>query len=1306
MGYLSVHCVLFSKRIHGIAFAALAVLIVGFESSAATYYVNNQSTSASDSNPGTESQPWQTLSKASSTVAPGDTVIVRPGTYNERVNFYGGNLNSATVPTTFVADPPREAKMYGFDTLRAPHLKIVGFDISVPEELLSSDWTARHAIFVRSSGVEVANNYIHDVPGAGIHAYWTDPWPSDVVVRDNFLTRINQGIVIHGYNWLVENNEVTRLVKYNMDCDYVRFFGQNITIRNNYLHGARLSEIGTSHVDGFQTFPNNGWQTEDVLIEGNFVESFHQGAMIGVPDFDQQTGYIRNLTFTNNVFVGGEIGGSWGIQCIDTPNVVVRYNLFKDMQYHGVGVRWGSSGTVQSNIFVNVGSQNYYADDSSTMVGGYNVVDDMPITPLYENPQDKVADPLLLDPSNLVGPDGRIFTTDDGYRLQSNSPAIDAAGSVAPAEDIFGNPRPNGSAADSGPHEFGAVSDDGEPEPPVDDTPSTYYVDNQAASSSDNNPGTESEPWQTLSKASAAVKPGDTVIVRPGVYDERVKFAGGNLESATVPTTFVADPPHSAFTRGFDTHLAPYLKIIGFDVSVPASLISSDPTARYAIYIRSNGVEVTNNYIHDAAGAAIHATWVHPWPVDVVVRQNVITRTSQGIAIYGENWLVEENDISQLVRYDMDCDYVRFFGRNITIRRNYLHGSREVDLAGTPVDAFQTFPNNGWYAEDVTIDSNICQNFHRGAMLGSSDYASQTGYVRNLTFTNNVFAGGEIVGEYGLHSTGVENLVVQNNLFLNLSSTGSGTRIGAGSSATVQNNIYYNAGENYWADSGATMTGGYNILNRVPDSPQYQHPQDLVADPLLVNPTDLVGIDERVFTTDDGHLLQAGSPAIDSGGGIMISTDILGRSRPYGASGDIGHHESRDVDQKAGNKRKKFKDLDRGPKDNRLDMTESEFETTAEFAAVDTSGDGYLTMDELIEASLGLPAGREDTVWVMVGHGGPETGDAATPFATFEEGLAFVKTGGEVRIQGDAQGQFVGALALKKRVTIRSAGGIARIGVPASSAREAYTMTSNVGSATDSHDYDLVDDNVTGSVDSESTTDSDRLGTDRGHGSSSGTVGTADSEAVLTLSERVYEPVLPTNVLEDGVRVVEGAQPVAVRVVAETSIDPATLWAEVPQYLRDKVVVDWVSHDAQRNDVWVRVTPLADWISLIAPGDAGVVTVSAGADGLQTVSFTFAALADAEAFSLIDVLPELENAVGVAYEIMPEEAFDEPVALEMAVAAGVSAADVELMYYDHNGARWIPADQVVGFVAESIFADGTLLATFNHAGTVQLRLRP
>ena len=47
----------------------------------------------------------------------------------------------------------------------------------------------------------------------------------------------------------------------------------------------------------------------------------------------------------------------------------------------------------------------------------------------------------------------------------------------------------------------------------------TYYV---ATNGIDTNPGSLLSPWRTIAKASGILLPGDTVLVRGGVYGERI----------------------------------------------------------------------------------------------------------------------------------------------------------------------------------------------------------------------------------------------------------------------------------------------------------------------------------------------------------------------------------------------------------------------------------------------------------------------------------------------------------------------------------------------------------------------------------------------------------------------------------------------------------------------------------------------------------------------------------------------------------------------------------------------------------------
>ncbi len=64
--------------------AAIALMVGNcFRARAATFYVAQQDGKAADANPGTESQPWATLSHAAKAIKDGDLVWVKAGTYHE-----------------------------------------------------------------------------------------------------------------------------------------------------------------------------------------------------------------------------------------------------------------------------------------------------------------------------------------------------------------------------------------------------------------------------------------------------------------------------------------------------------------------------------------------------------------------------------------------------------------------------------------------------------------------------------------------------------------------------------------------------------------------------------------------------------------------------------------------------------------------------------------------------------------------------------------------------------------------------------------------------------------------------------------------------------------------------------------------------------------------------------------------------------------------------------------------------------------------------------------------------------------------
>ena len=268
----------------------------------------------------------------------------------------------------------------------------------------------------------------------------------------------------------------------------------------------------------------------------------------------------------------------------------------------------------------------------------------------------------------------------------------------------------------------------------------TYVVDQAAPGAADTNPGTEERPFKTVQHAADAAKPGDTVCVMAGKYDERVTVKAGGTEGK--PVVFVAIPRRSVTVRGFDLE-ASYIRVEGFEIT------SDKPTT--AVQLRASHCQILDNYIHDMM-VAVNGTVGKP-SADGNTRDysavthnriayNKVYQCEYGFILGGEDWLVENNEVSRLFMYPggnrfADCDYSRFFGKGCIQRYNYYHGSTRQEIKTAHVDCLQTFTNNGEVAMDLIFEHNTCFDFHQMCMVES---APHVGSVRGWTLRHNIIS--------------------------------------------------------------------------------------------------------------------------------------------------------------------------------------------------------------------------------------------------------------------------------------------------------------------------------------------------------------------------------------------------------------------------------------------------------------------------------------------------------------------------------------------------------------------------------------
>jgi hypothetical protein len=231
-------------------------------------------------------------------------------------------------------------------------------------------------------------------------------------------------------------------------------------------------------VDCIQTFTNNGEIAQDLLFEFNTCFDWGQGCMV---ESAPHLGSVRNWTFRHNIYSSKlpTYKGAWGLNIIQTPNVTIENSTFAGITWFGVGLRGKEStnGKIRNNIFCDV---QRAVDDR---------MDFTPANPVVEYNLTFKTSPLA-DEKNINGKDPMLVDAERrDFRLKKGSPALGAGkGGVT----------------------IGAL-----------EYPNVYYVDPRHPAAADEPAwGYPGVPLASLAKACEIARPGETIVLRGGVYRE------------------------------------------------------------------------------------------------------------------------------------------------------------------------------------------------------------------------------------------------------------------------------------------------------------------------------------------------------------------------------------------------------------------------------------------------------------------------------------------------------------------------------------------------------------------------------------------------------------------------------------------------------------------------------------------------------------------------------------------------------------------------------------------------------------------
>lgn len=423
--------------------------------------------------------------------------------------------------------------------------------------------------------------------------------------------------------------------------------------------------------------------------------------------------------------------------------------------------------------------------------------------------------------------------------------------------------------------------------PQVEDGPargSIYYV---AATGSDANPGSESQPWRTIQKAADTLLAGDTVYIKAGTYRERV--TPQNSGSAGHFITYAAYPGDTVTIDGasvilpewaglFDMVARNYIRVSGLRV------INSGPNTHNPGILAdsSSHIVIEDNYVYNTRDAGI-AAWGSQ---DVVIENNEVENVctsgyNESISVADtDGFEVKYNHVHHSIKEGIDA---KDGSSNGKIFGNHVH---HTDAVGIYIDAWDK------HTHDIEVFDNVV---HDGPEDGFGIASEQGGLLENIWLYNNVAYGNGWVG-IDVSACCITNHpmrdihIVNNTLYDNGWDPWGGGIVVQNlqvEDVVIRNNIcsqnlYFQIAIDLAAPP-QEITIDHNLIDGYRGTEGEVYGDDYVeGDPQFVNPGGA-----------DFHL-QAGSPAIDSGSPADVAaSDFDGDPRPWGAAPDIGADEYR-----------------------------------------------------------------------------------------------------------------------------------------------------------------------------------------------------------------------------------------------------------------------------------------------------------------------------------------------------------------------------------------------------------------------------
>ncbi len=415
-----------------------------------TYWV---SPSGSDSNPGTQAQPWQTLQANVATLLPGATMNIESGTYTGFVVGWDGAGTYGTIDGT-AGDPI---------TIQAAPNAAPGSVI-----INAQDNKTRFGIdlepgcnYITISGITVngSSGGIAEYPG---HGGGIKICGNNDTVENCTISNINYGFgIINDGGWytLLQNNTISNI------------YGQGNTEYGHGIYMSDDSQYGTvigntisgcdTHALQFNSDSSDlgGAETYELVANNIFYDNGGNGINAGgIQHSLIHNNLIYNYTSYGMCFYGGD-------QDVSCSNNVIANNTIYSAEGAGAirMLNGAAENTVLNNILMDMSTIVYRiaADSTGGLVSNYNIVPSGAQVQSEDNgsnePFSQWQSSTAQDQHSLIATPAQLFVSPSANNFQelSTSPSIGAGTSTdAPSVDILDNPRPSSNGWDIGAYEY------------------------------------------------------------------------------------------------------------------------------------------------------------------------------------------------------------------------------------------------------------------------------------------------------------------------------------------------------------------------------------------------------------------------------------------------------------------------------------------------------------------------------------------------------------------------------------------------------------------------------------------------------------------------------------------------------------------------------------------------------------------------------------------------------------------------------------------------------------------------------------